>query len=93
MSVSLLMFVPIYLVGVNAMKSDAKARSMGPGFPTELRFDNFGVVIEDGKLGRAFVNSMIYTCGPRSSASSWRRAASSSHETQAGSTGSFTFSW
>ena len=63
MFVSLLMFVPIYLVGVNSLKTDPQARSMGAGLPTELRFDNYGTVIEDGKLGRAFVNSMIYTGG------------------------------
>ena len=94
MFVSLLMFVPIYLVGVNSLKTDPKARSMGPGLPTELRFDNFGIVIEDGKLGRAFVNSMIYTGGPRCSASSSRQARrSSSRETPRGSTGTSTFSW
>jgi raffinose/stachyose/melibiose transport system permease protein len=61
MFVSLLIFVPIYLVGVNSLKTDFQARSMGPGLPTELRFDNYGTVIEEGKLGRAFINSVIYT--------------------------------
>lgn len=60
-SVSLVMFIPIYLVVVNSLKTDAQARSMGAGLPTELRFDNYDVVIEEGKLTQAFVNSMIYT--------------------------------
>jgi raffinose/stachyose/melibiose transport system permease protein len=60
-SVSVVMFIPIYLVVVNSLKTDAQARSMGPGLPAELRFDNYDVVIEEGKLGQAFVNSMIYT--------------------------------
>ena len=39
-SVSLLMVIPIYLVVVNSLKTDAQARSMGAGLPTELRWDN-----------------------------------------------------
>ena len=34
---------------------------MGPGLPRDLRFDNYDVVIDEGKLTQAFVNSMIYT--------------------------------
>ena len=34
---------------------------MGPGLPRDLRFDNYDVVIEEGKLSQAFVNSVIYT--------------------------------
>jgi raffinose/stachyose/melibiose transport system permease protein len=60
-SVSLVMFIPIYLVVVNSLKTDAEARSMGAGLPRELMFDNYDVVIEEGKLAQAFVNSMIYT--------------------------------
>ena len=60
-SVSLMMLIPIYLVVVNSFKTDAKARSMGPGLPRELRWDNYDVVIKEGKLAQAFVNSVIYT--------------------------------
>jgi raffinose/stachyose/melibiose transport system permease protein len=60
-SVSLVMFIPIYLVVVNSLKTDAQARSMGPGLPRELRWDNYDVVIEQGKLAQTFVNSVIYT--------------------------------
>ena len=49
-SVSLVMFIPIYLVVVNSLKTDAQARSMGAGLPSELRWDNYDVVIEEGKL-------------------------------------------
>ena len=59
--VSLVMFVPIYLVVVNSFKTDAEARAMGPGLPRDLRFDNYDVVIDEGKLTQAFVNSMVYT--------------------------------
>lgn len=60
-SVSLVMIIPIYLVLVNSLKTDAQARSMGPGLPSELRWSNYDVVIEEGKLAQAFVNSVIYT--------------------------------
>ena len=60
-SVSLVMIIPIYLVVVNSLKTDADARAMGPGLPRDLRFDNYNVVIDEGKLSQAFVNSMIYT--------------------------------
>jgi raffinose/stachyose/melibiose transport system permease protein len=60
-SVSLVMVIPIYLVVVNSLKTDAQARSMGAGLPSELRWDNYGRVIEEGRLARTFVNSVIYT--------------------------------
>jgi len=60
-SVSLVMFIPIYLVVVNSLKTDAQARPMGAGLPKELRWDNYHVVIEEGKLAQTFVNSVIYT--------------------------------
>ncbi len=59
--VSLVMFIPIYLVVVNSLKTDAEARAMGPGLPRDLRLDNYDVVIDEGKLSQAFVNSMVYT--------------------------------
>lgn len=60
-SVSLVMVIPIYLVVVNSLKTDAQARSMGAGLPTELRWDNYDRVIEEGRLARTFFNSVIYT--------------------------------
>jgi raffinose/stachyose/melibiose transport system permease protein len=58
--VSLLMFIPIYLVVVNSLKDSVQARSMGVELPTSLHWENFGTVIEEGKLGRAFANSLLY---------------------------------
>ncbi|HWJ72816.1 MAG TPA: carbohydrate ABC transporter permease [Kaistia sp.] len=58
---SLIMFVPVYLIGVNALKSRAQASSMGLEFPTELNWDNFLVAIEKGKLASGFINSMLYS--------------------------------
>ena len=44
--VSLTMFIPVYLVIVNAFKSQAEAASMGVKPPTTLHWDNFTTVIE-----------------------------------------------
>jgi raffinose/stachyose/melibiose transport system permease protein len=56
-----MMVIPIYLVVVNSLKPDAQARSMGPGLPSEVRWGNYTVVIDEGKLTQTFVNSVIYT--------------------------------
>ena len=48
--VSLIMFIPIYLVIVNSLKTKAEASSMGAGLPSALQWENFVTVIEKGKL-------------------------------------------
>jgi raffinose/stachyose/melibiose transport system permease protein len=58
--VSLIMFVPIYLVFVNSLKTKAEASSMGPELPNSLDWANFGKVVEAGKLVTAFGNSVLY---------------------------------
>lgn len=58
--VSLIMFIPIYLVIVNSLKTRAEASSMGVGLPTSLNWPNFATVIERGKLVTAFGNSVLY---------------------------------
>jgi len=59
--VSLIMFIPIYLVVINSLKDQVQASSMGVDLPTALHWENFLTVIEKGKLGQAFLNSMIYS--------------------------------
>ncbi|MGC2241759.1 MAG: carbohydrate ABC transporter permease [Acidimicrobiia bacterium] len=59
--VSLIMLIPIYLVLVNSFKDGIQSRSMGVDFPTSWQFDNYLTVIDEGKLGQAFANSLIYT--------------------------------
>jgi raffinose/stachyose/melibiose transport system permease protein len=59
--VSLIMFVPVYLVFINSVKTKAQASSMGAELPTTaLQWSNFSTVIEKGKLVGAFANSMLY---------------------------------
>ena len=61
--VSLIMFIPVYLVFVNSVKSQAEANSMSAALPTVLHWDNFATVIERGKLLVAFWNSVLYAVG------------------------------
>lgn len=61
LGVSLVMLIPIYLVVVNSLKDSVQSRSMGVDLPATWHFDNYLTVIDEGKLGQAFVNSVIYT--------------------------------
>lgn len=46
--VSLIMFIPIYLVVINSLKDQVQASSMGVDLPTALHWGNFLTVIEKG---------------------------------------------
>jgi raffinose/stachyose/melibiose transport system permease protein len=59
--ISIIAFVPVYIVVVNALKSKTEANIMGVGLPTSLHFENFATVIDKGKLGQSFFNSMLYS--------------------------------
>jgi raffinose/stachyose/melibiose transport system permease protein len=61
--ISLGMFVPIYLLFVNSLKDDVQSRAMGAKLPSSIHLENYLRVIEQGKLGGAFVNSMLYATG------------------------------
>jgi raffinose/stachyose/melibiose transport system permease protein len=61
--ISLIMFVPIYLLFVNSLKDDVQSRVMGLELPTSIHLENYLTVIEQGKLGIAFTNSMLYATG------------------------------
>ena len=61
--VSLIMFIPVYLVLVNSLKTRAEANSMGIGLPAAPQWENFATVIERGKLLTAFGNSVLYAVG------------------------------
>src|SRR5690606_2743951 len=58
---SALMFILVYLVVVNSLKTDVVARSMGVGLPDDPQFSNYDGVIEEGKRGRALFTSVLYT--------------------------------
>lgn len=61
--ISLGMFVPIYLLLVNSLKDEVQSRAMGVELPTSIHVENYQTVIEQGKLGAAFLNSMVYATG------------------------------
>ena len=61
--VSFVMFVPIYLLFVNSLKDEVQSRAMGVEFPASIHLENYLTVIEQGKLGVAFVNSLLYATG------------------------------
>jgi raffinose/stachyose/melibiose transport system permease protein len=58
--VSLVMFIPVYLVFVNSIKTRAEASSMGAELPAAVQWNNFTTVIEKGNLTVAFGNSLLY---------------------------------
>ena len=62
-AICFIMFVPVYLVTVNALKDKTEARRMAIQAPTTLHWDNFSAVIDQGNLETAFFNSMLYSGG------------------------------
>jgi len=61
--ISMVVFVPIYLLFVNSLKDDVQSRTMGVELPTSIHLENYLTVMEQGKLGVAFANSMLYATG------------------------------
>jgi raffinose/stachyose/melibiose transport system permease protein len=61
--ISMGIFVPIYLLLVNSLKDEVQARAMGVQLPTSIHWENYSAVIAQGKLGVAFVNSLVYATG------------------------------
>ena len=57
---SLFMFVPLLLVVLNSLKDKLEANSMGLSLPTKPHWDNYSIVIEQGKLVSSFFNSFLY---------------------------------
>lgn len=58
--VSFIMLAPLVLIVINAFKTDTEALTMTLSLPKTWTLDNFAVVIEKGKLGRSFLNSLLY---------------------------------
>jgi len=58
---SAIMFVPVYLVAVNSLKTKAESSSLSPNLPTEIDWNNFATVIDRGKLVTGFLNSVLYS--------------------------------
>jgi raffinose/stachyose/melibiose transport system permease protein len=56
----LLVIIPMYIVVTNSLKDSASARTMNAELPESVHFENYSTVIERGKLGQSFLNSMLY---------------------------------
>ena len=59
--VSIIMFIPVLLAVLNSFKEKYEASSMSLSFPKQWHFENYAVVIQQGKLGQSFVNSLLYS--------------------------------
>jgi raffinose/stachyose/melibiose transport system permease protein len=63
-TVSLLLLTPLILILFNSVKTSQAASDMSLALPTGgLHFENYGYVIEKGKLGITFLNSLLYSGG------------------------------
>ena len=62
-ALSLLLLAPLLLILVNSFKDSVAASDMNLALPAKLELGNYGVVIEKGKLGVTFLNSVLYSVG------------------------------
>jgi len=52
--------IPLYMVFINSIKTRREANLMGMSLPSEWVWENYKIVIEQGKLILSFINSCIY---------------------------------
>ena len=58
---SLILLAPLLLILFNSFKTGKAAADMSLTLPASLEWSNYTLVIEKGKLGTAFLNSMLYS--------------------------------
>lgn len=61
--ISIILLAPLVLILFNSFKTSQDASSMTLALPTSLEWSNFAKVIEKGKLGTTFLNSLLYSSG------------------------------
>jgi raffinose/stachyose/melibiose transport system permease protein len=62
--ISLMLLVPMVLMLLNSVKTSQAASDMSLALPLDgLHFENYTLVIQKGKLGVTFLNSLIYSGG------------------------------
>lgn len=59
--VTMSMLIPIAMVFINSMKTKGEASNMSFTLPKKVIWNNYSVVIEQGKLIGSFINSMTYS--------------------------------
>ena len=60
---SLILITPLMLILVNSFKDSVAASDMNLALTANPQWSNYSVVIEKGKLGTTFLNSLIYSVG------------------------------
>ena len=58
---SLILLAPLLLILFNSFKTGKAAADMSLTLPASLEWSNYTLVIEKGKLGTTFLNSMLYS--------------------------------
>ncbi|KRF18416.1 carbohydrate ABC transporter permease [Paenibacillus sp. Soil787] len=58
---TLVIFIPLYFVIVNSLKSQTEVQLMTSKLPTVFHFENYSEVLKTANLPRAFMNSTIFS--------------------------------
>ncbi|MEA4914714.1 MAG: carbohydrate ABC transporter permease [Christensenella sp.] len=58
---SIILITPLVLIVINSLKTSQAAAEMSLRLPDTIQLENFKVVIERGKLGITFLNSLTYS--------------------------------
>ena len=59
--ITFVVLMPLYLVLLNSFKTVSESAVVGLSMPEKFRFENYPYVIQEGKLIRAFCNSILIT--------------------------------
>lgn len=59
--ISIILITPLVLILINSLKTSQAAAEMNLALPDSIQVENFAKVIEKGKLGITFVNSLTYS--------------------------------
>ena len=61
--ISLVVLIPLVVLLLNSLKTSAEADKMTLSLPTEWVFENYSIVVEQGKLISSFFNGLLYAAG------------------------------
>lgn len=61
--ISLIVAIPLVVLFLNSFKTSAEANGMALSLPKEWVFENYLIVIKQGKLISSFFNSLLYAMG------------------------------
>ncbi|MDF2985667.1 MAG: carbohydrate transporter permease [Eubacterium sp.] len=56
---SLVIIIPLFMILINAVKTEPEAAMLSLGLPNEFQFNNFKVVFTEGSVLTGYINSMI----------------------------------